>query len=38
MTAHEAMDAAQSAEDAARIFVWIMERPGDKEVSRERSC
>ncbi len=31
MTAHEAMDAAQSAEDAARIFVWIMERPGDKE-------
>lgn len=31
MTAHEAMDAAQSAEDATRIFVWIMERPGDKE-------
>lgn len=31
MTAHEAMDAAQSPEDAARIFVWIMERPADKE-------
>lgn len=31
MTAHEAMDAAQTPEDAARIFVWIMERPADKE-------
>lgn len=30
MTAHEAMDAARSPEDAARIFVWIMERPKDK--------
>lgn len=31
MTAHEALDAAKSAEDATRIFVWIMERPADKE-------
>lgn len=38
MTAHEAMDAAQSPEDATRIFVWIMERPGDKEgAANERS-
>ncbi len=31
MTVHEALNAAQSPEDATRIFVWIMERPGDKE-------
>lgn len=36
MTAHEAMDAAQSPEDAARIFVWIMERPADKEGAANR--
>lgn len=31
MTAHEALEAAQTPEDATRIFVWIMERPEDKE-------
>ena len=31
MTVHEALDAAQSPEDATRIFVWIMERPSNKE-------
>ncbi len=36
MTAHEAMDAARTPEDAARIFVWIMERPGDKEGAANR--
>lgn len=36
MTAREAMDAAQTPEDAARIFVWIMERPGDKEGAANR--
>ena len=30
MNVHQAMDAAQSPEDAAKIFVWIMERPADK--------
>ncbi len=33
MTAHQAMDAARSPEDAARIFVWIMERPAYKETA-----
>ncbi|MBR6505940.1 hypothetical protein IKT18_03880 [Candidatus Saccharibacteria bacterium] len=38
MTPHEAMDAAKTPEDATRIFVWIMERPGDKsEAAEERS-
>ena len=36
MTAHEAMDAAKTAEDAARIFVWIMERPANKEDAANR--
>lgn len=36
MTVHEAMEAAQSPEDATRIFVWIMERPGDKEGASNR--
>lgn len=31
MTIHEAMDAAESPEDATRIFVWIAERPAAKE-------
>ena len=30
LTAHEALEAARTPEDATRIFVWIMERPGDK--------
>lgn len=33
MTAREAMDAAKTPEDAARIFVWIMERPRYKETA-----
>ena len=38
MTVREALDAAQSPGDATRIFVWIMERPGDKEgASNSRS-
>ncbi len=36
MTAHQAMDAAKTPEDATRIFVWIMERPGDKEGDANR--
>lgn len=36
MTVHEAMDAAQTPEDATRIFVWIMERPADKEGAANR--
>ena len=31
MTIHEAMDSAKSPEDATRIFVWIAERPANKE-------
>lgn len=31
MNLHQAMDAAQTPEDATRIWVWIYERPGDKE-------
>ena len=30
MTVRQAVEAAKSAEDAVRIFVWIMERPADK--------
>ncbi len=38
MTVHEALNAAVTAEDATRIFVWIMERPSNKEVAaNERS-
>ena len=36
MNVHQAMAAAQSPEDAARIFVWIMERPADKEGAVNR--
>jgi surface antigen len=35
MTPHEAMDAARTPEDAARIFVWIMERPKYKSTAAE---
>ncbi len=36
MTPHEAMDAAKTPEDAARIFVWIMERPSDKSLASSK--
>lgn len=36
MTVHEAMDNIKSAEDAARLFVWIMERPADKPGASNR--